>query len=254
MQWVWENSTARDASRMVLLAIADCASDDGGNAWPSVATLAQKANVSVRTVQRAIKTLAAQGVIDVGTQTGPNGVNRYRIVMAENAKPAQPKGVIPSPRQPVTPDICDERGVTSATVTPDICDENTAQMSPVTVLEPSIEPSVEPSVARTRVDTTQVITLAAYFTESVPISNPSRTRSVIAKALGAGVDPARIRKALSVLVEEGRGCTEDQLRIALQGARGSPHRSTTDQRAAQGLELAAKYAALEAAEQKAITP
>lgn len=217
MQWVWENSTARDAARMVLLAIADCASDDGGNAWPSVATLAQKANVSVRTVQRSIKILTEQGLIRVGSQTGPNGVNRYTINMT--------KGAIPSPRQPVTPDICDVSPPTSATVTPDICDKNSDRMSPVTVLEPSIEPSVEPSDARGRISTPDVIALAAFFTEAVPISNSYRVRSVIAKALGAGIKPQRVKQALTVLIEEGRGCSEDTLRIALQPAkaRGRPN-------------------------------
>jgi hypothetical protein len=83
----------------------------------------------------------------------------------------------------------------------------------------------------------------------VPISNTYRTRTTIAKALGAGVSPERIRAALTTLIEEGRGCTEDQLRIALQAARGSP-RSTTDHRVSAALDLAARFATQE---QKAIS-
>ena len=42
---------------MVLLVIADHASDDGTEAWPSQATIASKASVSIRTVQRAVNSL-----------------------------------------------------------------------------------------------------------------------------------------------------------------------------------------------------
>lgn len=42
---------------MVLLVIADHASDDGTEAWPSQATIAAKASVSIRTVQRAVNSL-----------------------------------------------------------------------------------------------------------------------------------------------------------------------------------------------------
>jgi hypothetical protein len=42
---------------MVLLVIADHASDDGTEAWPSQATIAAKASISIRTVQRAVNSL-----------------------------------------------------------------------------------------------------------------------------------------------------------------------------------------------------
>ena len=49
--------------KMVLLVIADHASDDGTEAWPSQATIAKKASVSIRTVQRAVNTLVEKGFI-----------------------------------------------------------------------------------------------------------------------------------------------------------------------------------------------
>ena len=48
---------------MVLLVIADHASDDGDNSWPSQQTIATKASLSVRTVQRVINDLVAQGYL-----------------------------------------------------------------------------------------------------------------------------------------------------------------------------------------------
>lgn len=49
--------------KMVLLVIADHASDDGTEAWPSQATIAKKASVSIRTVQRAVNTLVEKGFV-----------------------------------------------------------------------------------------------------------------------------------------------------------------------------------------------
>jgi hypothetical protein len=48
---------------MVLLIIADHASDDGTEAWPSQATMAAKASISIRTVQRAVNSLVAGGYL-----------------------------------------------------------------------------------------------------------------------------------------------------------------------------------------------
>ena len=54
MNWVWTHSRSRHGARLVLLAIADCASSDGGNAWPSVAELKRKAGLAERAVQTAL--------------------------------------------------------------------------------------------------------------------------------------------------------------------------------------------------------
>jgi hypothetical protein len=50
-------------AKMVLLIIADHASDDGTEAWPSQATIAAKASISIRTVQRAVNGLVADGYL-----------------------------------------------------------------------------------------------------------------------------------------------------------------------------------------------
>ena len=54
---------ARD--KLVLLALCERADDDGGNAWPSVATLARYAECSTRTVQRVLAALERDGWIRV---------------------------------------------------------------------------------------------------------------------------------------------------------------------------------------------
>lgn len=90
MSAVWEHSEAEGVELLVLLAIADCASDDGGNAWPSIATLSRKTRVSARTVQRAIRTLEARGEMVVQLNAGMRGANVYKVTTA--------------PRQAVTPE------------------------------------------------------------------------------------------------------------------------------------------------------
>jgi hypothetical protein len=49
-----------DSEKLVLLALADCANDEGG-CWPSMKTLADKCSKSDRTVQAAIQSLVSKG-------------------------------------------------------------------------------------------------------------------------------------------------------------------------------------------------
>lgn len=88
MTWVWAHSPAQGTDRLILLAIADSADDDGGNAWPSEATLADKAKVSERTVRRSIRSLEEMGVLTVEPHAGglpetrpDRRPNRYKVHM-----------------------------------------------------------------------------------------------------------------------------------------------------------------------------
>lgn len=88
MTWVWDNSPAEGTELLLLLALADHASDDGADAWPSVATLARKCRVHPRTVQRLLRKLDAAGLISVEPNAGrvPGRTQReqpnlYRVVM-----------------------------------------------------------------------------------------------------------------------------------------------------------------------------
>jgi hypothetical protein len=62
MSEVWRTDLPT-IEKMVLLVIADHASDDGTEAWPSQATIAGKASISIRTVQRAVNSLVAAGYL-----------------------------------------------------------------------------------------------------------------------------------------------------------------------------------------------
>lgn len=87
--WVWDHSRSRHAARLVMLAIADCARENGV-AWPSVAELKRKTGLGERAVQTAIIDLGKLGELEIGYQQGPKGCNRYRVVMGRT--PAKSAG------------------------------------------------------------------------------------------------------------------------------------------------------------------
>ena len=69
MSWVWEQNLPT-AKKMLLLAIADHADDDGDNAWPSKARLARKVNVTTEYVRRMLRELESEGWISTQQQRG----------------------------------------------------------------------------------------------------------------------------------------------------------------------------------------
>lgn len=85
MAAAWETDIP-STEKMVLLCLCNFAGDEGGNCWPSVATLATMCSTSERTVQRAIRSLESRGILDTNHRLGTS--SKYRI----------------NPRQIVTPD------------------------------------------------------------------------------------------------------------------------------------------------------
>lgn len=106
MSWVWETSRAKGTDRLVLLAIADHASDDGTDAYPSVGRLVRRTSVDARTVQRAIRRLVDLGELQVDEGAGLSGSNRYAVDMTPR-QVATPGNMPPlaqrHPRQSATP-------------------------------------------------------------------------------------------------------------------------------------------------------
>jgi len=86
-----------DSEKLVLLALADCA-NDGGECWPSMRNLSKKCSKSDRTVQAAIKELAAKGHL-TRKETPGRGcryiVHPRRDFAPEDASP--PKRLTPTP-------------------------------------------------------------------------------------------------------------------------------------------------------------
>jgi Helix-turn-helix domain len=85
MSWVWDQDLPT-TKKMLLLAIADHADDDGDNAWPSKARLAKKVSVMPGHVRRMLRELEDDGWITTATQRGgtletpsDRRPNRYKI-------------------------------------------------------------------------------------------------------------------------------------------------------------------------------
>ena len=130
MTQVWELDLPL-ADKMVLLVIADHASDDGTNSYPSVGTIARKSSMSSRNVQRCLSRLEGQGLVSIQRQQG--GPSYYDPSRRPNAYTIN--GATLSHLLPRRDDTQSPRGMTTETAPPD-------PMSP----KPSIEPSVEPSI------------------------------------------------------------------------------------------------------------
>lgn len=106
--WVYEYSEATGNDRLVLLAIADEADDDGTNAFPGIKRIAHKARVPERTVMRSLERLEASGylVVHRPEQRGRGRFNSYVVAM-DNGNPDPRKGATLSPINP--PDQTEEK-------------------------------------------------------------------------------------------------------------------------------------------------
>lgn len=96
ISWVFEHSRSRGIDRLVLLALADAANDQG-TAWPSLTTIARKAGIDRRTVSRTIARLVELGELRRHPASGQSGVggrsNLYDVVMEQGqSAPASPVG------------------------------------------------------------------------------------------------------------------------------------------------------------------
>lgn len=140
--WVWARSESRNGARLVMLALADRA-DDNGFCWPSIDDLAERTRLSPRSVQKGIATLVKDGELDVENGGGRHRSNRYRII----PKPCTSDGVTdqePRTSDGVSPEETpnfEAETPNSATETPHFAPRNPVQSAP----EPSVEPSREPS-------------------------------------------------------------------------------------------------------------
>lgn len=145
MGWVLNHVTASGTDKLLLIGIANHANADGGEAWPSVETLARYSCLQPRGVQRALRRLEDAGVIVVHRQEGGSRdcrqnrrPNLYEIVgmgSALAAMHAAGGGVAATPPQP-------SAGVAPTPVRGGLGDRLGVAPRPP---KPSLEPSVEPS-------------------------------------------------------------------------------------------------------------
>jgi len=95
MTWAFAQPLSGN-EKVVLLALADFANDDG-ECWPSIPKIAEKAYLSVRTVQRIVATLSDQGYMAFerrASQAGGSIESKYRLFVngANLSPPGDKKG------------------------------------------------------------------------------------------------------------------------------------------------------------------
>jgi len=78
----WAAPCASASEKLVLLALADRA-DDGGVAWPSMATMATRCGLSAKQVRRHIRALVHRGLIGVlsGGKGGRATTPKYKLLL-----------------------------------------------------------------------------------------------------------------------------------------------------------------------------
>ncbi|MCM2420285.1 helix-turn-helix domain-containing protein [Streptomyces sp. RKAG293] len=82
-EWVWEHSTAKNAARMILLAIADRCVDSRCVAYASVPALMKRCNAGRTAVRAALDTLLAGDELDeLLNRRGPRGETFYHLPAA----------------------------------------------------------------------------------------------------------------------------------------------------------------------------
>jgi len=96
---VFYNSQADGSARLVLLAIADCA-DDQGIAWPSLPTLALKAHISKQTARRQIAELMALGELEVVRKGNGRQSTVYRVIFQQNSTRSRGTKMVPLAKSP----------------------------------------------------------------------------------------------------------------------------------------------------------
>ncbi|MFF0790401.1 helix-turn-helix domain-containing protein [Streptomyces spiralis] len=215
--WVWARSESRNGARLVMLALADRA-DDNGCAWPSIDDLAERTKLSPRAVQKAINTLVESGELEVENGGGRHRSNRYRIV----PKPRTSDGV--TDQEPRTNDgVSAKETPNFATETPNF-EAETPNFETGNPVQSSPEPPLEPSENRQK-------NLPARRTERPPVDGlfdewwgtyGQRTaqakhtiRRAIADALSNGVDPTELRTALTRIGELSKPVSGGTLQFAL---------------------------------------
>lgn len=84
MQEAWDHSQVSQGTLLVLLALADSADERSRECWPSIASIAKKARLSERQVQRCIMELVEHCVLVVFPNAGRSGSNLFRISEVSN--------------------------------------------------------------------------------------------------------------------------------------------------------------------------
>jgi len=215
---VWRHSLAEGNTRLVLLRLADQASDDGW-CWPSHASLAADCRVSVATVKRALSDLEALGEL-AAWRRGRQRSNLYRVLIGTPAAPEVPAefrttvGKVMAQSEPSV-----EGGLPSSDGSPG--PQVMAHLCAIqgTVIEPSLEGDTSEQVSPSRCPTVgcskeaghrgahtnpwwDALGEALYPGEGIPEHQRTRAGALVARIRRAGHPPGRILEAAAWILRE----------------------------------------------------
>jgi len=97
MSLVWDLHLP-PGEKLVLLALADQANDEGVQCWPSLARIAHRSGQGERTVRRALRSLENKGHLTSQPRHGTS--SQYHIHPGQNGPPAK---MAPRPNKTITP-------------------------------------------------------------------------------------------------------------------------------------------------------
>lgn len=124
MAAVWEREDLDASERLVMLALADHADDDG-RCYPSIARLHKRTSMTDRGVQKVIARLVEKGFVSIIQNGGRSGANLYIV------------SPTPEPRSPLN----DVHPRTTFTTPPNVVPKTPEPRSPKpsrTIIEPSV--------------------------------------------------------------------------------------------------------------------
>ncbi|MGW1102762.1 helix-turn-helix domain-containing protein [Streptomyces sp. NPDC002540] len=263
--WVWARSESRNGARLVMLALADRA-DDNGFCWPSIDDLAERTRLSPRAVQKGIATLVKNGELNVENGGGRHRSNRYRII----PKPCTSDGVTdqePRTSDGVSPEETpnfEAETPNSATETPHFAPRNPVQSSPEPPVEPSREPSENPPARELEPQGVSEQMFTKWWEQygRTTAQGRSTIRRSISDALRNGLEPSVLWQALERLGDLSKPVTGGTLQFALSEIRqqdalpasvdgtnvvslaAARRPSTTDARVQQALEAGRRLQAI----------
>lgn len=119
MLWAFDDADCDNAlDKLVLLALADEADDNGGSCFPSIRRIATRTRLSQGAVRNHVATLEAAGLIEVyrPPKTGRGHHNRYQLLMPRKGQEARVSGeetrtnARPGKRIPVDPNTSTTSG------------------------------------------------------------------------------------------------------------------------------------------------
>jgi len=146
--WVWQHSDQTGSARLLLLAIADHAHDNGSGAYPSMQTLAQQIRMSVRNTQYLIRRLVADGALSVALSAGPHGTNVYTVVM-DTPSPTRPPATPfrPTSGEEGVPGLHPATGTTGANPGAMGCNGPSGEGATTVAAQPSVTVPRDPPVS-----------------------------------------------------------------------------------------------------------